>query len=670
MFLKAIERIYPTKQTVEEFMQDMILQRNTNMLPGESTWGDQTSINKTYENISWVYRCIDITATNIAKLPIKIFRDKDDVTDHPDFDIFKSPNKIQSIYDFIYESISRLRLQGELFWELTIENGKIVMMYADWSSDEVKVIPDPVDLIAGYKRQINNREFEFTPEEVFYVKYFNPFSNLRGMSPLRAARNPMILELNAMDYNKSFFKQGMQPSGSFTTDKSISPKEAERLQKTLQDHYAGQSTMHRPLVLWGGLQFDSFVKQTLRDAEFTELRKMNREDICSALGVTLEALGVGEKTFENVNQAKKMLWELTLIPTATKLQSLITKSLLPRLSRMSNLRFAFDTSDVEILKDDLEKKMLIFDKGFKAGAVTPNDIRVDVFGKDAIETPAMETTYLPISASPIEQRNEPTPQPQLSFHSRYEKASTFEERTKIWNDKIAKIDPHENAIEKEMKKFFKRQGKKVVANVKKVLSKKDFDKVHLETEGVIFDLQFWIKELNNQVDPLIIAALLDAMDEFVDLDTFDVTHPAIRGALGDRLLKYSQDVNTTTKKSIIKQINLGFDNAESVEQIAQRIATNVFGDETLLVRARRIARTEAVGASNFGTQKGLELTNRFQNKMWITSRDERVRDTHVEMEGKVIGINENFVLSDGKTMPFPQEINERCIHIGTLEPKN
>lgn len=664
MFFSLIEKIYPSQHPVIDKSPESAF----NTFSGnEYAWGDVESIEKTYENIGWVYRCIDITATNIAQLPIRVIQfDKSgkeiDISEQPDFLIFRSPNKFQTIYDFIYESISRLRLQGELYWELqSDERNRIIAMWADWAADEVEIVGDPENLIKLYRRRVNGQAFEFLPEEIFYIKYFNPFSVLRGMAPLRAGRDAMTLELNSMDYNKKFFQQGMQPAGAFTSEQAINKTERDRLAETLREYFGGLSNSHKPLILWNGLKFDPLSRTTLRDAEYTELRKMNREDICGILGVPLEVMGLGQRTYENLPSARKLFWNETLLPTISKVESLINKSLIPRLTRNEKIQMQFDLSEVEALKDSIDEKIKIYDLGFKNGAVTPNDIRVDVFGKDPLADPAMNTTYLPGLLLPS--GAEPDSKAVLKSLAVYRDVTTAEGRTKIWKDKMAKLQKFERKFEKIMLDFFARQEKETIKN----LESKSIKQEPLVIEGTIFDLKKWIEELSRIAEPLIIEIILESVAEYMIAGDFDLLHPAVKSTLGVRVERFSQFVNEFTANKIKEQLQEGFANNESIAEIARRIRDNIFSEEISARRANLIARTEAVGSSNYGTQQAL-IQAGIERKMWITSRDDRVRDSH-QIDGQVVGINEDFRLSDGETMLFPMDFNERCICIGTSEPK-
>lgn len=375
----------------------------------EPAYGDSESLARVYENIVWVYRCISVIAENIASLPMRIVHQRGDeeidISDMKEFDLLlRNPNPYQTRYDFMMESISRLELQGEMFWRIQYADEarrKPQMIFADWRSDEVEILPDPENMIAYFIRRVNGKEYRFSTDEVFYVRFFNPNSSLRGISPLHAATNTIVLELNAVNYNKQFFKEGMKFSGVFTTDQQLDEAEAKRLKEKLMELYAGTGNMWEPAVLWGGLKFQPLNDMSLSDAEFSTLRTMNREEIAAAFGVPLEVLGVGKATYENLKFARRLLWSETLVPIATKLSDAITKFLLPKLTPLVGVRAEFDFSEVEALREDEDALLTRYTKGFEKGAITPNEIRQYVFGLDPIPTPEMNSTYLPPNLLPV-----------------------------------------------------------------------------------------------------------------------------------------------------------------------------------------------------------------------------------------------------------------------------
>ena len=374
---------------------------------GEYQYGDIESLSRVYDNLVWVYRCVTSIAENISGLPTRVIvntpkQETVDVSDLRDFDVLlRNPNPFQTRYDFMMESISRLLLQGEMFWRIQYDNrGRPEMVFADWRSDEVEIIPSPEGYIERFVRHVNGKRYEFTIDEVFYVRFFNPNSSLRGVSPLHASTHAAMLDLSAIDYNKRFFRQGMKFTGVFTTDKHLSETEARRLKERLKEIYSGVQNMWDPAVLWGGLKFEPLNSMTLRDADFAKLREMNRQEIAVAFGVPLEVLGIGKATYENLRYARKLFWAETLIPMIRKISEAVTKFLLPRFTPMARVEFQFDTSSVPALKEDITARRQDFEVGFRIGAVTPNEVRQHVFGFDPIDSPEMNMTYLPANLIP------------------------------------------------------------------------------------------------------------------------------------------------------------------------------------------------------------------------------------------------------------------------------
>jgi uncharacterized protein with gpF-like domain len=107
------------------------------------------------------------------------------------------------------------------------------------------------------------------------------------------------------------------------------------------------------------------------------------------------------------------------------------------------------------------------------------------------------------------------------------------------------------------------------------------------------------------------------------------------------------DITSTTKKKMNDIVTKGINEGLSIEEIVRIMKS----DEQLsysAFRARRIARTEVMRASNIGAMKGAEAHDFEVDKQWIAARDSRTRripeDTydHVALDGVVVGFDEPF----------------------------
>jgi len=675
-FFKELAQAHGLERMVDPVVMSELLENPSSTWP-EYAVGDPKALTDAYEKISWVYRCVSIIATNIALLPIKVYRvktdgTKEDVSHLPEFQIFRKPNKFQTKYDFWMETVSRLKLQGEFFWELEFDGrGRHpVAMYADWRSEDVRVLVDPEEYIIGYERLVNFKKVKYPAEQVFFVKYFNPSNNYRGMSPLRAGRSIVTLELNAIEFNKRFFKQGMKPSGIVKIPREPKTGELERLRQHFRQLYAGTDKAHSVAFMWGDMDFTPLASMKLTDAEFTNLREMNREEIAAIYGVPLEVLGIGKATYENWKEARKMFWQETIMPDVMKIYSLINEFLLPRLTPRTDIVVEPDLSGVEALKENIDQKAKRFFEGFKHGGVTPNMILTEVFGLQPVDDEAMNSFYLPLTVQPVAMV-----QGSKSKKKSIAKATTYEERTQLWKSIVKQVEPSEKKFQRFMERFFKKQEQEVIARIME-LEEKNI-KVDLEVEGEIFNMQRWVEELVRLGGPLLVERVKESMRMIMEEEP-DLVHPAVRGALGERVQRFSQFVNETTAEKIRNTLQEAISEGLSLSEIAERVRSKVFDPSVTRRRAAVIARTEMMGAHNFGLQHGM-IQGGHQRKMWLTSRDDRVRPTH-HIDGQVANVDENFVLlAEGQApgdvpmgveMPYPMDFNERCTMFPTKEPRN
>jgi SPP1 gp7 family putative phage head morphogenesis protein len=194
--------------------------------------------------------------------------------------------------------------------------------------------------------------------------------------------------------------------------------------------------------------------------------------------------------------------------------------------------------------------------------------------------------------------------------------------------------------------------------------------------GILFDEKEQIKVFEKAGKPLISSAFEDAGNEmFSDLDIefdFDLHNTRADKFIKGRAGKYAGQVVGTTYKTLRETLLEGFREGETVSQIANRIRHEF--DIADRHRAMVIARTEVIGASNAGSLEGMRQSGVVKEKEWITSQDDRVRDSHTTMDEQVVGINEVFTSGDGNTAQYPggfgvaaEDIQERCTTAPVVE---
>jgi hypothetical protein len=139
------------------------------------------------------------------------------------------------------------------------------------------------------------------------------------------------------------------------------------------------------------------------------------------------------------------------------------------------------------------------------------------------------------------------------------------------------------------------------------------------------------------------------------------------------ILRMVTDITETTRRWVQKETVEGLSRGESYETIARRLVS----DEFNIMRARRIARTESVRATNQSGIEGARASGLKMNKHWISARDLRVRHEpkdmadHVLANGMMVGLDDFFPVpsQDGNDLmqapgdpnaPAYQTVNCRC----------
>lgn len=145
--------------------------------------------------------------------------------------------------------------------------------------------------------------------------------------------------------------------------------------------------------------------------------------------------------------------------------------------------------------------------------------------------------------------------------------------------------------------------------------------------------------------------------------------------LSERGAELVTQVNATTKRKIAKALAAGTADGDSLAQLTTRVR-KVF-TEAADHRARAIARTEVLQATQFGQLEGYRDSGRVVGKRWNTAQDERVRDSHL-IDGQAVAIGGAFNL-DGELADGPglgvggtrlsarNAINCRCFLTPVLE---
>ncbi len=160
------------------------------------------------------------------------------------------------------------------------------------------------------------------------------------------------------------------------------------------------------------------------------------------------------------------------------------------------------------------------------------------------------------------------------------------------------------------------------------------------------------------------------------LVSFDLENSSALAYIQTRAYVFAQEVvdsllsklRDTWNRYLAQGIREGWTVAEFTQKVEEVFRGSVRGE---WYRARRIARTESIGAANMGTAAAYKQAD-VPYKTWITMRDGRVRDTHRPMDMVSVPTSDKFELPSGALMDAPGDpaggarevVHCRCTIIG------
>lgn len=240
-------------------------------------------------------------------------------------------------------------------------SGRPVELFA-LRPDRVEVIPGADGWPIAYEYRLATRSVRLAPEdengwpEVIHIKALHPTDDHYGAGALRAADEAIAVHNAASRWNRALLENAARPSGALVYDagdgSSLTSEQFDRLRDELSKAFSGQANAGRPMLLDGGLKWQSMALSPA-DMDFAELKSGAARDIALAFGVPPMLLGLpGDNTYSNYREANRALWRLTLLPLADKLLAALQEGLSPW---FPDAKLSVDLDQVPALSEDRER---------------------------------------------------------------------------------------------------------------------------------------------------------------------------------------------------------------------------------------------------------------------------------------------------------------------------
>ena len=188
------------------------------------------------------------------------------------------------------------------------------------------------------------------------IRAMHPLDDHRGAGALEAAHQAVMIHNAATRWNRALLENSARPSGALVYETgdgmTLAHEQFERLKRELEIAFSGAAHAGRPMLLDGGLKWQSMALSPA-DMDFATLKSAAARDIALAFGVPPMLLGLpGDNTYSNYREANRALWRLTLMPLAEKLFAALREGLAPW---FPDAALGIDLDRVTALSEDRER---------------------------------------------------------------------------------------------------------------------------------------------------------------------------------------------------------------------------------------------------------------------------------------------------------------------------
>lgn len=185
-----------------------------------------------------------------------------------------------------------------------------------------------------------------------------------------------------------------------------------------------------------------------------------------------------------------------------------------------------------------------------------------------------------------------------------------------------------------------------------------------------FDSLTWEQKTASVGAPIIQGSLLDNANRVYGTlgvqGSFDVINPRVTEFIGNKTFKFAKQITETTQNQLRAALRAGISEGEGIGELANRVQ-GVFGHADK-ARAKMIARTEVLSATNFGTQEAYIQSGVVWGSRWIPTLDDRVRDSHAVMLNQVRKTGVRFLTGARNKLMRPGDPNGKVAEIVNCFP--
>ena len=357
-------------------------------------------------SFSAVYGCVNVISSDIAKLPIKLWRKlptggRKLADDHPIHRLLQNPNGYQTHVDFFSYFFVSVLLAGNAYIYVTRDERGVAKRLDVLNPYFVRpLVADTGDIY--YQIGASNSlplvteipaDGAIVPaRDVIHHRIMCVDHPLVGVTPLYAAAMSASVGLRANTSSAEFFANMARPSGILTAPGKVSKDLADRLRTEWDQNY-GAGRWGKTAMLGDGLKWERITLSAV-DSQLIELLRWGVADLARVYRVPGFLLGDLDKvTFRNSETLMRAYYSGCLQYHLEGVEARLDTAF----ALASDIELEFDVD--AIFRTDLDVRFAAYKEGINTGFLTINEARAqeglpNVTGGSE---PLIQVQYQPLS---------------------------------------------------------------------------------------------------------------------------------------------------------------------------------------------------------------------------------------------------------------------------------
>lgn len=378
MFLKKKKRVNILNKTSEESGKSVDLNELA-----QYWFPDYGGISPSALNSATYLSCMQIRCNAIAKIPLKIKRQKDDsgstedAYNHPLYSLLKSrPNPYVTAHDFMWAT-EFMRLEyGNAFWVKSFKAGKTAGLYLLYSPnvtiyyDNAHILDDEYQVFYTCSDSKNGLIY-YTSDDIVHLKSF-AMDGIKGTPIKKYISDVINSEKYGRNVIKNKSKEGLQDPIIVQYTGDLNKDKQTKIKKKFSE-LGGPSNAGKVIPIHTDFSITQ-LETKLVNSQFFELQGLNTRQIANAFGVKGFQLNDMEKsTYNNVEQQNKAFYSDTMQNVYTAYEQEIDYKLLFSHERREGYYTKFNV-DV-MLRSDIESRYKAYQTGIQTGFLKISEAR-------------------------------------------------------------------------------------------------------------------------------------------------------------------------------------------------------------------------------------------------------------------------------------------------------